>query len=72
MARTPIDTANVRALTGPSLEMPNPRPQGSCGLIPASRLDDFAGVAQLVERKLPKLEVAGSRPVSRLGAHEDA
>ena len=27
--------------------------------------DVFAGVAQLVERKLPKLEVAGSNPVAR-------
>ena len=28
----------------------------------------YADVAQLVERKLPKLEVAGSRPVVRLVA----
>jgi dihydrofolate reductase len=31
----------------------------------ARYIDDHADVAQLVERKLPKLEVAGSRPVVR-------
>lgn len=28
-------------------------------------IDNAAGIAQLVERELPKLEVAGSSPVAR-------
>ncbi len=29
------------------------------------KIKHYAGVAHLVERELPKLEVAGSRPVAR-------
>ena len=36
------------------------------------QLGDDAGVAQLVEHQLPKLRVAGSIPVARLGVRESA
>ena len=43
---------------------------GSCaarraGSSPASRIQIYAGIAQLVERYLAKVDVAGSNPVSR-------
>ena len=45
--------------------MENPRPE-CAGLRVGSKVSTrFADVAQLVERELPKLEVAGSRPVVR-------
>ena len=32
---------------------------------------DFAGIAQLVECKLPKLDVAGSNPVARFAEKQN-
>jgi hypothetical protein len=54
-ARAAITTANVRALTAGRVK------RGP----PLLRIGRGADVAQLVERELPKLEVAGSRPVVR-------
>ena len=36
-----------------------------CGLILETFINQLAGIAQLVERNLAKVEVAGSTPVSR-------
>ena len=36
-----------------------------CGLVLETFINQLAGIAQLVERNLAKVEVAGSNPVSR-------
>ena len=36
-----------------------------CGLVLETFINQLAGIAQLVERNLAKVEVAGSTPVSR-------
>ncbi len=58
-------TRDLLVSRGSDLVLDREAGQYSCPEAGGAGLSD-AGVAQLVERELPKLEVTGSRPVARL------